>query len=628
MLLGIVVLLLVATIAYFHYVQGLFSATISAICAIFAAVISLSYTENIIAALLKGAAANYAQSMVLVGLFAITYVILRQIFDRTIPGNVTFPLYVDRVGGAVMGVIAGLFAMGVLVMAAGSMPFGASVGGYARYQLGDRNGLTIPGKSTQIDTAVENEIKDNQLDEGKYALDPKKRTGLLLPVDDLVVGTVNTLSNGALGNDHPLAAVHPDWPTELFGQRAGVQVGTKHVLLNLPGLEMVNLKDVFKLDSVTQLDGELKEVRETPLVPEKGETLKPTGDEILLVTRIQFTDTATDEDTKVRVSPASVRLVGYETKGGSSVYQNFHPIGTLEGTNVLLRNKPDDFLVINGGKAVDFVFKLPKAFIFDIDSPKAKDLEIKSGVFVEVKRMAQMDLGGKTIKPAVTPDKDVEVNRKPLPQLKNVNVIRASAGGGGAAAGKEQSAAAEGALSPIDGINVAPSSKLLRKLSVGPFQGDPANTTIGSGNATITKQKFVQKLTLNAQENLSDLQKNEFPIEDFFVPQGKGMVHVTGKAGKAVGNDRWAWASSLGSFELVDATGNHFKPNGAMALVKVEGSDRLVANYDAENPVAQVDKGDGTPFDVMILFNVPSGTQVTQVLYDGKVISTKGAKVP
>src|SRR5262249_28162828 len=152
----------------------------------------------------------------------------------------------------------------------------------------------------------------------------------------------------------------------------------------------------FKLDSIMQLDGELKEVREAPLVNEKGEMLDKshglTADDILLVTRIQFTDSATDEDNKVRVSPASVRLVGWESKGGSAVYQNFNPIGTLEGTNVLLRNKPDDFLVVNGGKSVDFVFKVPKANIFDIDSPKAKDLEIKSGVFVEVKRMAQMEL--------------------------------------------------------------------------------------------------------------------------------------------------------------------------------------------------------------------------------------------
>ena len=624
MILGVIVLLLVGGIAYFHYVQGLFSATLSAICAIFAAIISLSYTESLISSLLKGAVANMAQGMMMVALFVLTYVILRQLFDRLVPGNITFPLYVDRAGGAVMGVVAGLFSMGVLVLAAGSMPFGPSVGGYARYQLGDRN-VIIPGARSQVDTAIENEIKDNQLDEQKFALDPKKRTGLLLPVDDMVVGVVNTLSIGALSNDHPLAAVHPDWPTELFGQRAGVQVGTKHVLLNLPGLEMVNLEDVSKLDSVMQIDGELKEARETPLVSEKGEMLKPTGDEILLVTRIKFTDSATDDDTKVRVSPASVRLVGWETKGGSRVYQNFHPIGTLEGTNLLLRNKPDDPLVINGGKAADFVFKIPKSYVFDIDSPKAKDLEIKEGVFVEVKRMAQMELAGKTVKPAVTASKDVEVNRKPLPQLKGRTIVRASDGGGGG--GKEQSASAENAPSPIDGIAITHSAKLLRPLSVGPYQGDPANTTIGSGNAVVSKKKF-KKLVLAPQENLTELQKGEFPMEEFFVPSGKGMVRVSGKAGKAVGNDRWAWASSLGSFELVDATGNHHKPNGAMARVTVEGNDRIVANYDAENPVDHVEKSDGTPFDVLILFNVPSGTQVTQVLYDGKPISAKGVKVP
>ena len=124
MIFPLAILILVGVIAYFHYVEGLFSATISAICAILAAVLAFSYHEVIIFTLLKGKVANYAHAMILVTLFALGYLILRVIFDKAVPGNVRFPLYVDRVGGAVMGIIAGVFATGILAIAAQSLPFG------------------------------------------------------------------------------------------------------------------------------------------------------------------------------------------------------------------------------------------------------------------------------------------------------------------------------------------------------------------------------------------------------------------------------------------------------------------------------------------------------------------------
>src|SRR6188768_3377248 len=136
MIFPILVLILVGVIAYFHYVEGLFSTMISAFCAVLAAVIAFSYHETIIFTLLKGKVANYAHAMVLVALFALTYLILRVIFDKAVPGNVRFPLYVDRVGGAVMGIIAGVFATGILAIAAASLPFDQS-SPYARFALAE-----------------------------------------------------------------------------------------------------------------------------------------------------------------------------------------------------------------------------------------------------------------------------------------------------------------------------------------------------------------------------------------------------------------------------------------------------------------------------------------------------------
>ena len=52
---------------------------------------------------------------------------------------------------------------------------------------------------------------------------------------------------------------------------------------------------------------------------------------MLLIVRISFDNNGSDEDSKVRVSPLAVRLVGWQQKGDTKVYVNYNPIGTLEG---------------------------------------------------------------------------------------------------------------------------------------------------------------------------------------------------------------------------------------------------------------------------------------------------------
>lgn len=613
MLLGIIILLLIAVIAYFHYVQGLFSATISAVCAIVAAIVAVSYHENVINALLKGAMANYAEGMMLVALFALTYVILRVILDKSIPGNVRYPLMVDKIGAATMGVVAGLFATGVLVLAAESLPFGPSIAGYARYSVQDRP-VVIPGNRGQQDSSTFDEVKDSVLNESRTALDPNKKNTLLIPVNDMLVGVVSTLSSGALSNDHPLAAVHPDWPTELFGERAGVQVGSKRVLLNLPSLEMVHLVDLFKLDSVPEMDSDFPDMRENKasLAPAKGDTLKTAPDEILLITRINFDNNGSDEDSKVRVSPLAVRLVGWQQKGDTKVYVNYNPIGTLEGASVLLRNKPDDPLILAGGKSADFVFKVARADLLKDENPKATDLTIKDGVFIEVKRMARMDLGGKSIKGAPTFSKDVEVKRKDIEAFKMLPK-RTETG--------ESRAAVQTSAGPLDVSAIKVSDKLFAPVNPGPYQGD-SNVSFRSGNAAMKDKKF-QKLVVNPTDALKMLGQGDNPLTDLYVPEGRKMVQVVAKA--PAKGDSFGW-TDLSSFDLVDSSGVKYKPNGAAARVKVTGADRMIANYDSDNPVGSIEKSEGRAYDVYLFFNVPTGTQITQLNFQDKPISDKDVR--
>src|SRR3954452_24848457 len=104
MIFSIIILAIVGVVAYFHYAQGFFSALLSAICAVLASLIALSYQETVVEMLLKGKAADSANAMITVVLFALSYVILRTLFDKMIPGNVRVPLMVDKVGAAASGV--------------------------------------------------------------------------------------------------------------------------------------------------------------------------------------------------------------------------------------------------------------------------------------------------------------------------------------------------------------------------------------------------------------------------------------------------------------------------------------------------------------------------------------------
>ena len=158
--------------------------------------------------------------LVLVGMFALIYLILRIILDKLVPGNVRFPAIADKVGGAAMGLIAGVLAIGILTMAAQSLPFGPSVAGYARFEVEDRDVKIPTGRGPMADSSTYEELRSN---------DPIKSddrgAGLMLPVDDMVANFIGKLSDGgSLAGERAFASVHPAYNDQLFFQRLGVQL--------------------------------------------------------------------------------------------------------------------------------------------------------------------------------------------------------------------------------------------------------------------------------------------------------------------------------------------------------------------------------------------------------------------
>lgn len=380
MLLAVIIILLVAAIAYYHYVQGFFSSLISAFCAVIAAVIAVGLHENLEAAVSRGRFSDEAAAACLVVLFAGVYLILRLIFDSIVPGNVRVAVWLEKSGAAIMGLVVGIFATGVAAIAAQAMPFGPSILYYSRYALQSQSEVVapVPGRQAQDSSITDELVGDTFL--------PENSQSLLLPVDDIVMGLVGHLSDGgSLEGVRTLTSIHPDYLQELFGQRLGIQVGAKHTAFNTPAHQQVRVIGVYnETRPLTQVDGQYSSVRTMKFPP----TLSPGPRQTAVVVRIVFDANAADSDHLVRFSCGSIHLVANG--------KDYYPVGTEQNGKFIVRNKPDDFLFVDtkdGDAGADMVFIVDQADLMNEGKPFGIGTKMPAGVFISVKRLADIDLG-------------------------------------------------------------------------------------------------------------------------------------------------------------------------------------------------------------------------------------------
>ena len=602
MIFTIIIIALLGGIAYFHYAQGFFSATISAVIAVIAASIAISYHEPLALALLGGKAAGYAIALTLVALFAGVYLVLRTLTDKAIPGQIRLPVIVDRVGGAVMGIVAAVFAVGIFALAAQSLPFGPSVGGYARYALDEPRevSVAVPGLRTNQDVPIEDQMVDD-------TFQPESAKRLVIPVDDIVLGVVQKLSdNGSMAGQRTLHSIHPNYADELFAQRLGIQLGAQQVATNLPNRPMASVSGVFlPATDVTknQVDGEVQLIHQRPVQAKMTPEVNTQ-----LVIRVTFHKDARDSDSYVRLSPGSVRLVANAT--------NYFPVGTLEN-GILYANKIDDPLLLNVGtddRAADFVFFVNGADLL-VDPPAGKQVQptkVKDGVFVEVKRLVKIDLSGNDVLAGVKPDKSVQVERKP-------EVVKSRPGAGGAAVRAGTATAQPASDVPFVFQSVAVNKRLFSPINVGTPEKDARNQQIQSGTLSLQSAQFIE-LNIEPTQSLQVLRQGSYATEELFEPEGKKLVQVSGTP-PPEGGDSWGW-SNLQNWALVDAGGATHQPAGAWARVRLEQADRMVAVYNAAGSPPPINPGgDARPTDVWIAFLVPAGTHLKQLTFNGKPVA-------
>jgi hypothetical protein len=600
MLFTLFILLLVALVVYFHYLQGFFSAALSAVIAVISAMVAIGYHENLVYSILGGKYAAQAHAIALVVLFAISYIVLRQIFDRFVPGNVRFPVLVDKIGSAVMGLVAGVFAVGIVVLAAHTLPFGPSIMGYSRFPMNfdasahlHLGGNTVTANFDQLDTE---RFLENQ---------PEK---LLVPVDDLVVSFAEhvTSPGGPLASGTPLTEVHPDYLQELFAQRIGLQPAASRVAQIEKSMSIAG---VYAAKSFPQDDQErwlmlgrmatgVRGPEAAPTPPPLEPVLKAPEGKQLLVVRVQLDVGAAErKNNLVAFGPANVRLVASG--------KNYFPIGTLENGRTLLRNAPDDYLFVPATKGADLVFLVDEA---DVLVPgEGKTFQTKPGAFLEFKRLPKEYLP-ETVTMGVPPPGDrVLVVRKEGMRGARAGTATAQGGGdGGAGAG---AAAATLAFQGLPEASVI----LPMAIGVGAEVGNSGKGEQDWGTFTLTEGRF-SRLEINPVRTIEIISQRTPSIDVLYHSRKEGIIQWTAVP---QGSTKWEWASDLANYELVDGNNKPYQPYGFLAkVVSSNGGTMLLARYDAAKPVTSVSSSNEVkPTEVTLFWVVPTGTQIRTLNY-------------
>lgn len=140
--LNIVLIAMVAMIAYWWANQGLFSAIIHLLCVIVAGAIALAFWEPLtVGLLLRGNAFdNYAWGVSLVGLFVAVLLPLRLATNKLIPANVDLPHWANLAFGFPVGAASGVLTIGMLIIGIGFIQSEREIFGYVGSARSARTG--------------------------------------------------------------------------------------------------------------------------------------------------------------------------------------------------------------------------------------------------------------------------------------------------------------------------------------------------------------------------------------------------------------------------------------------------------------------------------------------------------
>ncbi len=345
MILSAIFVVLILAVAMTQATHGFFSAIIMTVLAAIACAAAVG-THDWIAA--NGLAPywkpDFAHPLALGVTFGMSLLILRLVFDKLIRRTCLLPLWVDRIGGGVCGLITGLIIVGVMAACVQMVPFGGSFLAFQRVPVVERGSggaatLKIPTDTSQRE--------------------------LWLKPDRFAMTTASLLSGGILSGERNFFADNPDvmhsagW---VNSAPMGVSRYAKPKSINIVATEPV--QSLYR-----QVPGADRSERTPPTY----EPLETKGDRELRMVRVALLNQARDERKSHTFTLRQFRLVG-EVGGLPAQY---HPIAMQQEDASQTVNRHIRFIKVGASDVpvvddpvttradddqIEVVFELPTGF--------------------------------------------------------------------------------------------------------------------------------------------------------------------------------------------------------------------------------------------------------------------------
>jgi len=337
--------IMTAGLTYYQvFTQGLFSSLIMAVLSIVSAMVALNYYEPLAALLTDLGMASFGPKTIsLLGVFVLTLLLLRELADRFIRGNMKFPQGIDRVGSTVFAIISSLTISGMVALGFQSLPLSATIMGFER--------------CPKLDTPSED-----------------KR---LYPMGDaFVLSTFAKASNYCFAGTNSFQQVHPNMLRELYLNRV---VAKDH-----KGSRQEAGSNAISIDK-----NKVRFINHEISYDKSQKKLEPGNGEVFLAVQLKIKSGtgkrgdrgAADVDKAIRFALCHVRMVGFNPDDKSSPGISRYPIGKLSNNDRTVTNgKLDSGNYFKKNATVDLLFKWPE---------KIKETP---PLFVEFKRSARADM--------------------------------------------------------------------------------------------------------------------------------------------------------------------------------------------------------------------------------------------
>jgi len=614
MWLSLFTVVLILTITFFQGLQGLFSALITCVLTILAASLAFGFYEDLYLGQLIQYQPDHGRAIALLAIFFLTLLVLRTLFDLLIKGNMQFPLYVDRVGGGVLGFVTAMIIVGMLTIGLQMLPFGTSFLGFTRYALVDETEQVLAPDPEGGDSAARSFRSKLDWSQVRH-----RRRNIWLNPDGFTAGLVSHLSDNALQGRSRLSCSYPDLLRSLYNARSGPFRESRHTV-DPDALRVTSYWDMppksFYIREPVEQEGRRRSKTKTIRLALSKEPPEPGFKRI--VVRATIDADARDSDNYHRFTTEQFRLVALDRKDG--------PYGEyfLAGINfaqdrrwVRLYRGECVTRKAQGPLELDLVFEVP-------DRPGFKPL------FLEYKQNARVELRASMDKTEEGPPRPLA----PAPKTGDSGKKGRRRPGGRKPPApppgpRDDRPNRPGARSPprpkqqdrISGLGPARKESVFSNQLPFTLTNYSASEIEASGGTLRGARRFYAEL----DGDWAPLAGNKQPIRSLEVPEGSRLLQLSVEKLQPqswIGSIYGGMIDTIRDFYLVDADGKEYMPVGSYAMAVVDGKAIFEMIYLDETargfarlPKFQRIKRDHMKgnYALYFLFHVPPGSEAVKV---------------